>query len=359
MLLALPCNYQLELATSLMKRILLTGLITHCLILLALPVSAAPEFPLAVGKGERLLVLAPHPDDETLSAAGLIKRVLNNGGSVRSVVVTSGDAYVDAVVKETGKRHPTAEDYMDFGEKRLHESSRAAMVLGHGHINLDLLGFSDGAIYDSLISHWKRSNPFRSDFTGFDHVPYSEAEDRSIAQDGQDLLDELVAILRETKPTLIAFPDVMENDSDHAGLGMFVLLSVHDWLIKTPNTQLHPRMLAYLIHWQHGWPKGSDWGIPEDWSHEAMHLPNDLPLRGHKRVCLDLPRADILLKREALAQYKTQQRIMSDFLSSFVRRTECFTLLKPNDSNTIEDVLEHWRYVRKAFDLHPLTRRKL
>ena len=126
-----------------MKKTLLTALITHWLILLASPVSAAPEFPLAVGKGERLLVLAPHPDDETLSSAGLIKRVLDNGGSVRSVVVTSGDAYVDAVVRETGKRHPTSEDYMDFGVKRLQESSRAAMVLGKGHINLDLLGFSD------------------------------------------------------------------------------------------------------------------------------------------------------------------------------------------------------------------------
>jgi LmbE family N-acetylglucosaminyl deacetylase len=342
-----------------MKKILLTTLFIYWLIILASPVSGAPEFPLTIGKGERLLVLAPHPDDETLSSAGLTKRVLDNGGSVRFVVVTSGDAYVNAVVKETGKRHPTAEDYMVFGEKRLHESSRAAMVLGKGHINLDLLGFSDGAIYDSLISHWKRNNPFRSDFTGFDHVPYSEAEDRSIAQDGQDLLDKLVAIMLETKPTLIAFPDVMENDSDHAGLGMFVLLSVHDWLSKRPTIHIRPRMLAYLVHWQHGWPKGSNWRIPEDWSNEAMHLPNDLPLRGHKRVCLDLPRSDVMLKREALAQYKTQQMIMSDFLSSFVRRSECFTLLKPDDSNTIENVLEHWRYVRKVFDNHPLTRRNL
>jgi len=34
---------------------------------------------------------------------------------------------------------------------------------------------------------------------------------------------------------MIAFPDVMENDSDHVGLGMFTLLAVHDWIAKHPQ----------------------------------------------------------------------------------------------------------------------------
>lgn len=63
-----------------------------CLLLLATPVFAVAEQTLEIGNGERLLVLAPHPDDESLSSAGLIQQVLENGGSVRSTVVTSGDA---------------------------------------------------------------------------------------------------------------------------------------------------------------------------------------------------------------------------------------------------------------------------
>ncbi len=342
-----------------MKRPIQTWFSYICLILLAMPASADPEQPLEVGKGERLLVLAPHPDDESLSSAGLIKRVFENGGTVRTVVVTSGDAYVDAVIQDTGKRHPTAADYLDYGEKRLEESRRAAQVLGNGFVHLDLLGFSDGGIYSALVSHWRRNNPMRSEFTGFDHVPYREAVDRGFAQDGQDLLHELVAIMRETKPTLIAFPDVMENDSDHAGLGMFALLAVHDWLAQSPSVHVNPRLLAYLIHWQHGWPKGSDWGIPEDWSNQPMHLPDDLPLRGHSRVCLNLSKPEVALKREAMKQYHTQQRIMGDFLSAFVRKSECFTLLRSNNTNGIENVVAHWRQARKAFDNHPLTRKKV
>jgi LmbE family N-acetylglucosaminyl deacetylase len=342
-----------------MKRSLKSGFLYFCLSILTMQASAAQEQPLLVGKGERLLVLSPHPDDETISSAGLIKRVIENGGSVRTVVVTSGDAYVDAVTQETGKRHPSPADYLDFGEKRLEESRRAAQILGNGFVHLDLLGFSDGSIYSALVSHWRRNNPMRSDFTGFDHVPYREAEDRGYAQDGQDLLKELVAIMLETKPTLIAFPDVMEDDSDHAGLGMFALLAVHDWLVQPLSLHANPRLLAYLVHWPHGWPKGSDFGIPQDWSNQPMHLPDDLPLRGHSRVCLNLSGPEIPLKRKAMAQYETQQRIMGDFLSAFVRSSECFTLLKPNNANSIESVVEHWRHTRKVFSNHPLTRKNI
>lgn len=333
--------------------------LAFCLLIPSTSAFSASELSLEVGKGERLLVLAPHPDDESISSAGLIQRVFANGGTVRTVVVTSGDAYVDSVVQETGKHHPSAKDYLAYGEKRLNESRHAARILGKGFVHLDLLGFSDGSIYSALVSHWRRNNPMRSAFTGFDHVPYRETIDRGYAQDGQDLLNELTAIMRETKPTIIAFPDVMENDSDHAGLGMFSLLAVHNWLQQSPNTHVHPRLLAYLIHWQHGWPKGSDWGIPQDWSNQAMHLPDDLPLRGHSRVCLSLKPTEIALKRDAMSQYKTQQRIMGDFLSAFVRNSECFTLLKPNNANGIESVVDHWQHVRKAFDNHPLTRRKI
>ncbi|MDT4288484.1 PIG-L family deacetylase [Methylomonas sp. MO1] len=65
--------------------------------------SAVAQQTMEIGKGERLLVLAPHPDDETLSSAGLIQQVLQQGGSVRSTVVTSGDAYVGAVMQDSGR----------------------------------------------------------------------------------------------------------------------------------------------------------------------------------------------------------------------------------------------------------------
>lgn len=326
----------------------------NCFVLSAV----AEENILEIGQRERLLVLAPHPDDETLSSAGLIQKVYAKGGTIRTVVVTSGDAYVDAVSLVTGKKHLTKTDFLAFGEQRLEESRRAAQLLGHGFIHLDLLGFSDGFIYPGLVSHWRRNQAFRSAFTGFDHVPYRDSEDLGTRQDGKDLLNALIAILKETQPTMISFPDVMEDDSDHAGLGMFALLAVHEWLKQSQNSHHHPRLLAYLVHWPH-WPKGSDWGIPLDWSHEPMVFPDNLPLRGHSRGCVNLSTNEIGLKRQALAEYQTQQAIMGDFLASFIRRSECFTELLPSSTQHIESVLEQWQHSRKAFSLHPLDRRRI
>src|SRR5262245_37483517 len=46
-----------------------------------------PPDPMGVGEGERLLVIAPHPDDETLGAGGLIQRVIAHHGAVHVVLV--------------------------------------------------------------------------------------------------------------------------------------------------------------------------------------------------------------------------------------------------------------------------------
>ena len=410
------------------------------IVLLATPgLQASPSIqPIKIGPHQRLLVLAPHPDDETLSAAGLIQQVFDHDGTVRSVVVTSGDAYVEAIQRDLGKTnlssadyihygekrlqesrsaahvlghgyihldlygfsdgsiypmlvshwgrtHPDRSgftgyshvhyvealqrdlgktnlnkaDYINYGEKRLQESRSAAHVLGHGYIHLDLYGFSDGAIYPMLVSHWGRSHPERSGFTGYSHVPYIEAEDKGIAQEGELLRNELVAILRATKPTMIVFPDVMENDSDHAGLGMFALLAINDWLEHSIGAEPNPRLFAYLIHWQHGWPSGSTAEKPLDLSTQPLFLPDDLPLRGLTRTCTPLNEAERLLKREALAQYHTQQRAMGSFLAAFVRSNECYTELTVNDSKGIENVVRQWQHVRKSFDSHPITRRKI
>jgi hypothetical protein len=173
------------------------------------------------------------------------------------------------------------------------------------------------------------------------------------------LRNELVAILRATKPTLIVFPDVMENDSDHAGLGMFALLAISDWLEHANDISPTPRLLAYLIHWQHDWPPGSGADKPLDLSDQPLFLPDDLPLRGHKRACINLSIQERNLKREALAQYHTQQRAMGAFLSAFVHSNECFTELKASDSTGIENVVKQWQHVRKVFDSHPISRRKI
>ena len=313
---------------------------------------------LNIGHRERLLVLAPHPDDETLSAAGLILKVFENGGTIRTAVITAGDAYVDAIKDATGKRKLSRTDFLNYGKQRLEESKKVAKLLGKGFIHLDLFGFSDGAIYPMLVSHWGYTHPEKSEYTGYSHVPYVEAEDKGVAQEGKVLRNQLVEILKSTKPTLIVFPDVMENDSDHAGLGMFALLAINEWIEQSHNS-VNPRLLAYLIHWQHDWPPGSETKEPLDLSATPLFLPHDLPLRGMTRTCINLNPHEIRLKQLALAEYQTQQRAMGSFLAAFVRNNECFSELKLQDTVGIHNVVKQWQQVRKSFDSHPISRKKI
>ncbi len=102
---------------------------------------AAPTAPY-IERRERLLVIAPHPDDETIGAGGLIQRVRQNGGEVRVVLVTAGDGFVEAVAHETGTPRPRPAAFVAYGQQRLREARAALRVLAPDHARLQILGLT-------------------------------------------------------------------------------------------------------------------------------------------------------------------------------------------------------------------------
>ena len=90
-------------------------------------------------EAKKVLVLAPHPDDETLGCGGTIARLTSAGAEVHLVVVSDG-----------GKISlPPGDKHTDIIEVRKKESEEAAKVLGiqqtHflGYPDGELRGFSD------------------------------------------------------------------------------------------------------------------------------------------------------------------------------------------------------------------------
>src|SRR6266436_180186 len=121
------------------------GLALLTLICLLVPAARADQQPpllaMSFSPATRLLVVSPHPDDETLGAGGLIQRVLHRGGAVAVVLVTSGDGYPEGVEVVNGITRPTAEDYRGYGKVRQEEAWRVLAMLGvpeHGRM---FLGF--------------------------------------------------------------------------------------------------------------------------------------------------------------------------------------------------------------------------
>ena len=283
--------------------------------------------PLGVRDGERLLIVAPHPDDETIGAGGLIQRVLARRGSVRVVLVTAGDGNVGGVVLETGMRQPPPANFVAYGERRVAETRAALQVLGVPARGLDVLGFPDGALMPLLSRHWRRTQPVRSATTDASDPPYAFAIEPDMPYDGADLRDELARVLREERPTTIVLPDPIDRHPDHAASGVLTLLAIDEWIGGRWPRRHPPRVLTYLVHWP-DWPPGWDATTPDPGSSDqALALPDTLPPRPLDVAMLDLTPAEVAVKRSALAAHASQQHAMGPFLAAFVRRAEPFTLL--------------------------------
>lgn len=288
---------------------------------------ALPPRALEVQPRERLLVIAPHPDDETLGAGGLMQRVRARGGTVRVVLVTAGDGYVEAVVHETGQPRPRAAEYIAYGERRLREARRALDGLGGQTIRAEhLLGFPDGGLASLLDAHRERTQPESSPTTGAMRPPYPEAEHPDLRYDGDDLRIALVRCIEDIRPTMIAFPDPIDRHPDHGATGVFTLLAVRD-VTRAPGWRGRalPRLLAYLVHWP-DWPPGWEATTPAaQATNTQLELPATLPPRALTQVSFVLTPSEVTAKQRALAAYVTQQEVMPSLLAAFVRRTEPFT----------------------------------
>lgn len=297
------------------------------LVALAAAVGAAERAPgpLHVGAHERLLVVAPHPDDEVLGAGGLIQRVLARGGTVHVVLVTAGDGYPDAVRGETGHAAPAPDDYVAYGARRIAETRAALDVLGGAdRVRSTVLGFPDGVLPQLRAAHWSAASPARSPTTGATDPPYDDVTvDAAAPYAGEALLDALTQVVRELRPTLVALPDPLDTHGDHATAGLFALAALAD-------ARSDARIAAYLVHWP-SWPPGWDAAaIDAGAAAIGLDLPADLPQRG-RATALALTPGELDVKRRALARHATQQRQMAVYLDGFVRPREPYTLLGASD----------------------------
>lgn len=97
-----------------------------------------------IGK-KRVIVFAPHPDDETFSCGGTIARRVNEGYDVLIVVMTDGRyAFLKILNIDSD---PTPEELKEI---RKGEVKRAAKILGVPEGNLIFLDFEDGSLQNNM-----------------------------------------------------------------------------------------------------------------------------------------------------------------------------------------------------------------
>ena len=203
---------------------------------------------------DRLLILAPHPDDEVLCCGGLIQQALQNHLPVKIVVLTYGDNNAWAFTRYHHFPVFRAKTMRAMGEVRREESIAAAKVLGVPADQLIFLGYPDYGVMDIWNDHWNASPPLKSMLTHVTAVPYKTAYRPGAAYKGEEIAHDLQAIIRDFRPTLIFVPHPADEQFDHQALYLFTRVDL--WrLVKDIPVHLY----AYLIHFK-PWPPPA--GIP-------------------------------------------------------------------------------------------------
>ena len=123
-------------------------------------------------RGERLLVLAPHPDDEVIGCGGVVARHLDLGCAVRVLVATDGS-----------EADPSSPDRSSYRTQREQESREGLSRLGHG---------------------WE--------------INFLRAPDRDLDSDAERVAAVIAEQLRAFRPDLILLPSPVEIHPDHAAL---------------------------------------------------------------------------------------------------------------------------------------------
>lgn len=197
-----------------------------------------------------LLILSPHPDDETLCCAGTILKAVQDNKKVKIVFLTNGDGYSEVcsawLKKEPGLLNP--EDYIALGQQRQSEALTATIRLGLSKQDIVFLSYPD----TGLFSFWEARNQtnYIPETTKTTYSPYKNTYNR--AKQGytkENLLSDIKDILREYRPKRVYTPYPLDKHKDHKAATHFVNLALSELMTEGENKWVKSvGVFYYLVH---------------------------------------------------------------------------------------------------------------
>ncbi len=272
----------------------------------------------APNAGTRLLVFAPHCDDETLGCAGLIQQTLAAGGTVKIVFLTNGDGFRLAVQRFTRTVTIEARDHIQFAQLRQTESYQALEHLGVKKEDIVFLGYPDRGLMPIWQSYWTPDKPYTSSFTLSHASPYPITYNSKAVYCGQDICADIRRVVTQFQPTLVTVTHPLDDHPDHAAASAFVTHVCRTLAHDPAQTPLlrNLRLEYYLVH-------RGEWPVPMgDHPTEPLVPPAEMMATETKwnRFALTMPQTQT--KAEAIDLYASQTAIMGRYLSSFARSNE-------------------------------------
>ena len=294
--------------------------------LLIRPVSGPPAAdlkPFSLAGYHRLLILAPHCDDETLGSAGLILAAERAGIQVDVVIATNGDGYYFATAEDFRKVYPQPQDFIHFGEIRQQESLAALKILGVKADQVSFLSYPDRGTPSEWNDYWSARNPFRSPYSQDTRSPYPLTYNPKSVYSGDNYLADIISILKRYRPDLIVYPHPDDVHPDHWGLNVFARLAITE--VTYADGSYQPTQLTYLVH-------RPDFPTIRGYKPNGILVPPPaLFATNPEWFSLGLTPADVQRKAQAVQAYRSQLPLLHGLMDSFVRSNELFAAVNSMD----------------------------
>ncbi len=279
---------------------------------------AAPEDYLQLEpfkKGERVLILAPHPDDEAIACAGVIQRALKSGAHVRVVFLTNGDHNEFAFIVYEKRLTIRQGEFIHLGKVRRQESIKAMKFLGLPEKELIFLGYPDYGTFEIFCKYWRSPKPFRDRLTRISRVPYEDNPSYGEQYFGENILRDLTKQIADYRPDKIFVSHPADVNVDHKTLYLFLQVALSDLEGKIPPPKVYP----YLVHCL-GWPKPRHY-------HPELRLspPDKFADSDLEWLRFDLTHEELARKHHAIFFYRSQTSSSAFYLLAFARKNELFS----------------------------------
>ena len=262
---------------------------------------------------DRVLVIAPHPDDESLCCGGLLARAARRGIAAKVAFVTNGDG------SRTGQifkmlREPLARDndLFSIAQHRQIEALNALQSVGLHESNAAFFGFPDGGL--TAITQMRDDEIYWAPTTHRNHVAYPRAYAPGARYLREVLFGLMAQLIRDFNPTWLLTGHALDTHPDHAATYPLALEAVRRAAPKTP-----PRIGQYLVHY-------GIWPVPNGLHADLNIAPPAALLRHGNWHSLELEKNEIAAKLAAIECYESQLISLPRYLRAFARRNEIFDL---------------------------------
>ncbi len=207
---------------------------------------------LLTSSGASVVVIAPHPDDESIATGGLIQLALKLGARVTVVVLTDGDdnPWPQRVMER--RLSIGSSERARWGIRRREEVRSALAVLGVTGASTRYFGLHDQGVTNSLVAHFESSIAMLTD------------------------------VFREVRPTTMVIPGLADRHPDHSAAHVMCCVAL-------ASCGSSARLLSYMVH--------------GDCNVASTECPLDANTTAKKQRAVNAHTSQLILSRKRITKY--------------------------------------------------------